>query len=90
MDLAEGGRASVFGNQFVQGARARNRTAISFAAEAGDRSQGHTLSVSGNRFINLATWGVFVRNHSEVAVELEGNHFQGRVQPLQGKGRVLE
>jgi hypothetical protein len=90
IDLAEGGEAEVFGNQLEQGARAPNRTAISFAAEAKDKTNGHKLTVSDNQFVNQGGSGTFVRNHSTVDVVLLSNRLEGDVTPLDGPGQVSE
>jgi hypothetical protein len=90
LDLAEGGRAEVFGNRFEQGPAAENRTAISFAAEAQDKTQGHALSVSDNHFVNQGSPGTFVRNHSTADVELRGNLLEGDITPLRGPGTVKD
>jgi hypothetical protein len=90
IDLADGGEAEVFGNQLEQGARAPNRTAISFAAEAKDKANGHKLTVSDNRFVNQGGSGTFVHNHSTIDVVLRGNDLEGDVTPLNGPGQVSE
>lgn len=88
LDLAEGGEAEVTGNHFEQGPRSGNRTAIAFAPEARDKGSGHRLLVTDNRFVNHGSRGTFVRNHSEVSVELRNNRFEGNIQPLAGPGQV--
>lgn len=88
LDLAEGGQAEVAGNRFQKSATAENRTAISFAAEASDKTSGHSLRVVDNDFVNLGGPGTFVRNHSEAAAELKNNRIQGAARALEGKGRV--
>lgn len=87
LDISEGGHAVVSGNYFEQSARAPNRTAIAFAAEASDHSRGHSLLVQGNHFVNQGGSATFVRNHSSVEAHLEGNRIEGRgVTPLRGRG----
>jgi hypothetical protein len=90
LDIAEGGDAQVLGNRFQQSARAANRTAVSFAAEAGDKtSRRHSLRVAGNGFTNEGGAATFVRNHSSAPALLEGNLLPNRnVTPLRGPGRV--
>jgi hypothetical protein len=87
LDIAEGGRAAVTGNRFQQGARAGNRTAIAFGAEARDRGTGHSLEVSGNEFVNRGGAGTFVRNFTESPARLLRNRVEGRgVSLLRGAG----
>jgi hypothetical protein len=90
LDIAEGGDAAVTGNRFQQGARAPNRTALSFAAEARDKdSRRHRLRVAGNDFTNEGGAATFVRNHSGASVVLSGNRLPERgVTPLRGPGRL--
>ena len=90
LDISEGGQAQVTGNQFGQGSRAENRTAIAFAGEARNRSaDSHSLKVEGNEFVNEGGAATFVRNHSNSPAQLKGNRIQGRgVTPLRGPGVV--
>jgi hypothetical protein len=91
LDLSEGGHAEVTGNRFEQSAGAPNRTAIAFAAEARDRSAGHSLRVQRNHFVNKGGNGTFVRNHSGAQAHLEDNRIEGRgVTRLRGEGRVVD
>lgn len=88
LDLAEGGHAEVINNRFQQSVRAENRTAITFAPEARDRSSGHSLRVVGNTFVNDGGSGTFVRNLSSAPAQLKDNRLRGHVTPLRGAGQV--
>jgi Right handed beta helix region len=90
LDISNGGRAEVVGNQFQQSALAGNRTAIGFAGEAADRSSpGHALRVEGNTFVNEGGAATFVRNHSSAPAVLRGNRLPERgVTALRGAGKV--
>jgi hypothetical protein len=90
LDISEGGQATVINNQFQQSARAGNRTAISFAPEARDRSApDHALRVESNRFVNEGGAATFVRNHSNALAVLRGNQLPPRgVTALRGPGDV--
>lgn len=88
LDLAEGGEAVVIGNHLEQGPRSGNRTAIAFAPEAKYKRSGHSLTVADNVFVNRGPRGTFVRNHSEVPVELRNNRIEGNAQPIVGPARV--
>jgi hypothetical protein len=90
LDIAEGGQATVINNRFQQSAQAGNRTAISFAPEARDRSApGHALRVEGNRFVNEGGAATFVRNHSSAPAVLKANQLPARgVTALRGPGEV--
>jgi Right handed beta helix region len=90
LDISNGGQAVVINNDFRQSARAGNRTAIGFAAEASDRtSPDHDLRVEGNRFVNEGGAATFVRNHSSAPALLKGNRLPVRgVTALRGPGHV--
>lgn len=90
LDISEGGQAVVVNNRFQQSARAGNRTAIGFAAEASDRSaSAHALRVEGNSFVNEGGAATFVRNHSSAPAMLKDNRLPARgVTALRGPGQV--
>ena len=88
IDIAEGGDAVVADNHLQQSARAPNRSAISFAAEARNKSAGGSLEVRGNHFVNSGGRGTFVNNHAQVPAVLVGNELIGKVTPLRGPGSV--
>jgi hypothetical protein len=89
IDLPEGGRALVLGNQLQQGIHAENPAMLSFAAERpGDPAD--ALYVAFNTFYNMWLDGVFVDNRSASPAVLVDNIFAGaRAQVLNGPGETL-
>ena len=88
IDLPNGGRARIIGNQLIQGRQAANRIAIAFAAEGGREAPGQALVVMGNHFENEALGGIFVRNFSIVPAQLQNNHVPLLSLQLLGPGKV--
>ncbi len=91
IDIPDGGEATITDNTLEQSARAPNRTAIAFAAEANRNAPfGESLTVIGNRFTNEGTPAVFVHNHSPtLPARLRGNLLNGPIRAaLQGPGSV--
>jgi hypothetical protein len=89
IDLPDGGRARIIGNELHQGLRAPNRTAIAFAAEHNVNARhGAALTVSDNRFSSDGAPAVFVKNHGKVQAVLSNNALSGTVTPLVGPGSV--
>jgi hypothetical protein len=89
IDLPDGGRALVIGNQLQQGSRTENPSMLSFAAE----SQGGTedrLYVAYNTFYNGWLDGIFVDNKSAAPAVVVNNVFAGAPgQALRGPGEPL-
>ena len=71
IDISEGGRAFVIGNELEQGPLAGNQTMIAFAPEQGQR--GDELFVVHNTIVNDRYNGNFVRNHSRGMAYLYNN-----------------
>ena len=88
IDLPNGGRARIIGNQLIQGRQAANRIAIAFAAESGREAPGEALVVLGNRFENDALGGIFVRNFSIAPAQLQDNLVPLLSLQLLGPGKV--
>lgn len=89
IDLPDGGRALVIGNQLQQGSRTENPAMLSFAAER----QGGTedrLYVAYNTFYNGWLDGIFIDNKSGAPAVVVNNAFAGAPgQVLRGPGDTL-
>lgn len=88
IDLPNCGMSIIMGNDLHQAATTHNVDAIGFGAEGcNDReSREHSLYVVNNTFINEASGGSLVRNHSGATATVANNHIIGRGFPLLGKG----
>jgi hypothetical protein len=88
IDVSEGGRTFVIGNELQKGQMSENRIFISFAAEKQDRID-QALYVLHNTFHNQNIKTVFVRNHTDTDALLLNNLFAGIPGlMLQGSGRI--
>ncbi|GAB6054322.1 right-handed parallel beta-helix repeat-containing protein [Magnetospira thiophila] len=85
LDLPNGGTALVMGNEFQQGPKAVNQTAVSFAAERRPNPEQNLMMVN-NTLVNQRTRGVFIQNHGTQAAYLANNLFLGSGKILIGPG----
>ncbi len=76
LDLPNGGTAFIIGNEFQQGPRAVNQTAISFSAEH-DRYTEKALFIVNNTLINQRRNGYFLQNRSSAPDYVANNLFLG-------------
>ncbi|XXF79951.1 right-handed parallel beta-helix repeat-containing protein [Myxococcaceae bacterium GXIMD 01537] len=84
IDLPNGGRARVVGNQIHQGTAAENSTLLSFGAE-GTTNPEQALFVINNTFVNDRTAGAtFVRIAGTPTARVFNNLFIGKGTPLSG------
>lgn len=82
IDLANGGVATIAGNQIIQGDGTQNATMISYGAEGLIYSD-NTLSVSGNTFISAdVANAIGINNPRCISARLQGNDFQGVGMPV--------
>jgi nitrous oxidase accessory protein NosD len=89
IDIANGGSATIFGNDLHKGPLSANRsTAIAIGAEGG-ASPNASYRIAGNRFINdSAATVAFVRNFTSVPAFLNRNTIINTAIPLTGPGVV--
>ena len=88
IDLPEGGRAYVIGNELQQGPATENVSMVAFAAEASDKGD-NELVVAFNTFYNRRVHGVSVNNHSPSRILVANNIFVGAPGViLKGKGQT--
>lgn len=87
VDLPAGGIAIIRDNVLEQGPRAENFTLLSFGAERLLHDEDR-LEVMGNRFVNEASGGTFIRNHTDAAALVRDNRFKGSGTILRGTGHV--
>jgi tetratricopeptide (TPR) repeat protein len=89
LDMPDGGRALVVGNQMQQGAHTENPSMVSFAAES-QGGTGDRLYVAFNTFYNGWLDGIVVDNKSGAPAVLVDNVFAGApTQVLRGPGDTL-
>lgn len=85
VDLPNGGSVLISGNRFEKGPMSQNRqTAISIGAErAKAQNPPGTIVVENNEFSNdTGVSTTFVKNYTDIPVELSGNRFSGAVVPV--------
>ena len=88
VDIPEGGRAYVIGNELHKGPMAHNPMIISFGAEKQDRVN-QALYVVHNTFYNKYHKTIFVKNYTDADALLLNNLFAGaRGVMLQGIGQI--
>jgi hypothetical protein len=89
IDIPDGGRALVLGNQLQQGTHTENPAMLSFAAES-RQGAADALYVAFNTFYNMWFDGIFVDNKSETPAVVVDNIFAGApAQPIRGPGEPL-
>ena len=89
VDIPDGGRALVLGNQLQQGAHTENPSMVSFAAES-QGGPGDALYVAFNTFYNMWLDGIYVDNKSPTPAVLVDNIFAGApAQIIRGPGEPL-
>ena len=76
INLPEGGKAWIVGNELQQGPLAENPIMISFGEEKADRED-QALFVVNNTFYNRVFEGTFVRNKTEIEAVVANNLFAG-------------
>jgi hypothetical protein len=88
IDISEGGRAYIIGNELHEGPLSVNHTMISFGAEKQDRID-QALYVLHNTFHNQNINTVFVKNYTDADALVLNNLFAGAPGiMLQGSGRI--
>lgn len=88
VDLSNGGRAFLVGNQLQQGPNAENFHLIAFAPEGGQQGP-QELWLVHNTLVNDRHNGVFVRNFRTGPVYLYNNLLVGRGTPVQGEALLV-
>lgn len=86
IDLANGGAATISGNQIIQGADSENSIMVSYGAE-GLIYTDNSLLVSNNLFISADISGsIGINNVNCIAAQLQNNTFQGVDTPANPPG----
>jgi hypothetical protein len=89
LDMPDGGRALVLGNEMQQGSHTENPSMVSFAAESAGGADDR-LYVAFNTFYNVWLDGIFIDNKSAAPAVLVDNIFAGApAQILRGPGETL-
>lgn len=88
VDLPNCGLSIIMGNDLHQAATTHNVDAIGYGAEGCDDREPHeqAIYVVNNTFINEASGGSLVRNHSGATALVANNHIIGRGFHLLGEG----
>ena len=89
VDIPEGGKALIAGNEIVQGTNTLNHGMISFAGESADHTE-NSLIVQHNSFYNRDFGGIAVRNHQDLDLTIANNLFGGApIATRDGEAKML-
>jgi cephalosporin-C deacetylase-like acetyl esterase len=88
IDLPNGGRSFIIGNQIQQGPKTDNSTVVSYGAE-GLKNPKPQLYMANNTIVNDRRTGVFVYIRQGTTAKLINNLFVGNGTPVKGKAEQI-